>query len=527
MLVGDATASDDGGWGWAYGACVFDNTRFTSKARLGLSPTDTLEKGVWAEALDLDPDWLLIQFGCDGELGDDGLEPATLERYRDGLARMVDEARAAGARPVLITPLARRDWVEQADGGYSIRPTLEPFAEAVREVGKAKSAPVIDLHFRSLEVYLSLGRDGCRQISPNDPQDTALLNRHGGALFGSMVAMDCKTFVPDIDNCFRTPKLSALQDEYRLRPSGEPDGAFRRRAGALASQGERELVVDSTGGGDFRTLQAAVDAAPSDNSDRTTILLRPGVYTGRVVVPADKPNLSLIGESRSESVVSYALTVHDPQPAGVPRGYAGCGVVVLADGFHAENLTIRQVAGDHGQAIALRLEGDRTKLRGCDLLGWQDTLRLEGGRHRIEDCHIEGRVDYIYGGGTAWIENCTLHTKGPGYVTAASTPADRPWGYVFKRCQLTGTEPSSVHLGRPWRPNSSVTYLECTMSDCVRPEGWNNWRNPQNERTARYAEHASTGPGATPEERVAWSKQLTTEQAAAITESAVLGEDFE
>ncbi|TWT88179.1 Pectinesterase A precursor [Pseudobythopirellula maris] len=526
VLVGDSTVADAAGWGWAFAACVTDGVRVTNLARGGRSSSSFYDEGRWAEALALEPDWVLIQFGHNDEPGHPNRENAPDEGYCANLERCVDEARAVGVKPVLVTPLARRQWGRESHNSDRIVSSLEPYAAVVRAIGEEKGAPVIDLHFRSIEVYQSLGRDGCKMISPikeSGALDGSHLNRAGGAMFGSMVAMDCRSYVPVLDRLFSTGKLAELQKSNPPPVAGGRDDRLPA-AGDPIAKGERTIVVARDGGGEFRTPQEAIDAAPSDNSDRTTIRLGPGVYTGQVVVPPHKINLTLVGESRADSIVSYALTTHDPRPAGVLRSYAGCGLVVLADGFRCENLTVRQVAGDHGQAIALRIDGDRAVVRNCDLLGWQDTVRLERGRHYLSDCRIEGRVDYVYGGATAWLEGCTLHTKGEGFITAASTPRGQAWGYVFHRCVLTGTKPESVYLGRPWRPWASVTFLDCEMAESVRPVGWDNWRSPDNERTVRYAEHGNRGPGAADDRRAAWARRLSDEEAARITPEIVLGD---
>jgi pectinesterase len=147
-------------------------------------------------------------------------------------------------------------------------------------------------------------------------------------------------------------------------------------------------------------------------------------------------------------------------------------------------------------------------------------------------------VDFIYGSATAIFDRCEIHSKNGGHVTAANTPKERPFGFVFMDCKLTGdpkpwispagtpvntNSPPMADLGRPWRPYASVTYLNCEMGGHIKPEGWNNWRNPTNELTARYAEYNSTGPGANPEKRVKWAKQLTDEEAKAYTPEKILG----
>src|SRR5439155_22972194 len=126
---------------------------------------------------------------------------------------------------------------------------------------------------------------------------------------------------------------------------------------------------------------------------------------------------------------------------------------------------------------------------------------------------------------TAVFDHCELHSKNGGFVTAASTGPEKPWGYVFLDCKLKG-EGAKALLGRPWRPNASVTYVRCEMGGHIEPKGWDNWGNAANEKTARYAEYKSTGPGANPTKRVPWSKQLTKEEADKITiESVLSGSD--
>jgi pectinesterase len=213
-------------------------------------------------------------------------------------------------------------------------------------------------------------------------------------------------------------------------------------------------------------------------------------------------------------------------------------MIVLGDDFRAENITFRNTSGDHGQALALRIDGDHAILKDCRMLGWQDTLMINNGRDYFTNCYVEGRVDFIYGSAAAVFDRCEIHSKNGGHITAANTPKDHPFGFVFQNCKLTGDPnpwvdangvPANTNsapmadLGRPWRPYASVTYLNCEMGAHIKPEGWNNWRNPTNELTARYAEYNSTGPGANPDKRFKWTKQLTREEADRITLDSVLG----
>jgi pectinesterase len=111
-----------------------------------------------------------------------------------------------------------------------------------------------------------------------------------------------------------------------------------------------------------------------------------------------------------------------------------------------------------------------------------------------------------------------------GYLTAASTPQEEPFGFVFSNCRITGESPGvKTYLGRPWRQFSSATWLNTEMSSVIEPAGWNNWKDPAREKTAHYAEFNSTGPGADPKARVPWARQLTAEEARAFTVENVLG----
>ena len=292
-----------------------------------------------------------------------------------------------------------------------------------------------------------------------------------------------------------------------------------------------DAVVEPSRDARANPLQAAIDAAPDHATKPYVILVKPGRYRWQqVLVPPAKRFIHLVGEDPATTLISYHLNVYETLKDRRLERNEGIAFIVQADDFSATNLTFENSSGDHGQALALRLDGDRATIRACRLLGWQDTLRSERGRHYFRDCYIEGRVDFIYGGGTAVFERCEIRSKAGGYVTAASTPPESPFGYVFLRCRLTFDPqpwetdlPSrKAFLGRPWRPHAAVAFIECELGDHIEPAGWHNWGKPDNEKTARYAEYASTGPGANPAARVPWSKQLTAAEAAAYTVQNVL-----
>jgi pectinesterase len=306
---------------------------------------------------------------------------------------------------------------------------------------------------------------------------------------------------------------------------------------AKASAFHADIVVAADGSGQFKTVQEAVKAAPANRTVPFVIFIKPGTYQGPVSILKDKPNLALVGSDAEKTIITHSLNVNDPVPAGSDK-FNPC-LLIRADNFRAEKLTFQNTAGDRGQALAVRADADRAIFTDCRFLGWQDTLMVNNGRDYFLDCHIEGRVDFIYGSATAWFKHCRIHSKNGGYVTAASTPKDHPYGFVFVDCHLTGdpapwidasgkpvkksSTPPVTFLGRPWTAEASVTYLNCEMDKHIAPAGWDNWRKPEREKTARYAECNSRGPGANPGKRAAWSKQLTAAEAGRITVEAVLG----
>jgi pectinesterase len=285
-------------------------------------------------------------------------------------------------------------------------------------------------------------------------------------------------------------------------------------------------TVAQDGSGDYRTVQEAINAAPqtltADN--RWVIFIKAGTYREIVYVQREKHFVTLVGEDPLRTVITYNLNANNTGLDGKPIGtFRTPSVVIDADDFTAENLTFENSAGPVGQAVAVRIDGDRVIFRNCRFMGWQDTLLVNRGRHYFEDSLITGHVDFIFGAATAFFERCHLHVWRNGYITAASTPADQPYGLVFNGNTISGDPDVKTYLGRPWRDFAQVTFLHTEMSDVVRPAGWNNWNNPDREKTSRYSEFGSTGPGANQSERTAWAKSLTSKDAGAITVAAVLG----
>lgn len=289
---------------------------------------------------------------------------------------------------------------------------------------------------------------------------------------------------------------------------------------AWAQERQDTIVVSRDGTGNFRTLQEAIESARAFMDYTVTIYVRNGVYKEKVIVPSWVENIDIIGEDRDKTIITYDDHANINK-MGTFRTYT---VKVEGSDITFKNLTIENNAAQLGQAVALHTEGDRLKFINCRILGNQDTIYTGAKFTRLyfKDCYIDGTTDFIFGPSTALFEDCIIHSKRNSYVTAASTPKEAKYGYVFKHCKLTA-EPGvdKVYLGRPWRPYAYTLFIECELGKHIVLAGWHNWGKQSNEETARYMEYKNTGEGANASERVAWSKQLTKKEAEAVTVDAI------
>lgn len=281
------------------------------------------------------------------------------------------------------------------------------------------------------------------------------------------------------------------------------------------------IVVAADGSGDYATIGEALKKLKGDSEEAVRIYIKDGVYHEKVLINYTVNNVTLEGESREGTVISngdYASLNN----MGTSGSYT---LRIDGNNITLKNLTIKNTAGRVGQAVALHTTGDKIHVKNCSITGNQDTLYATGrnARNLYEDCYIEGTVDFIFGAATALFRNCHIHACGDGYLTAASTAIDNPVGYVFHKCKITAAdEAKKVHLGRPWRPYASTFFIECELPSSIEPGGWHNWGKAENELTARYGEYKCTGEGAKEAQRVGWRRMLSDEEAANLTDPAVI-----
>jgi pectinesterase len=276
-----------------------------------------------------------------------------------------------------------------------------------------------------------------------------------------------------------------------------------------------DYVVAKDGSGDFTSIQAAIEACKSFPDNRIRIFIKNGVYHEKVFIPSWNNKISLIGESKDSTIISYNDYFNKINKGRNSTFYTPT-LLVQGNDFHAENLTVENTSGPVGQAVALSVEADRCSFFNCKFLGNQDTLYLAGENNRqyFIDCYIEGTTDFIFGEATPLFEKCIIKCKADSYITAASTPEGVAYGFVFKNCIIEAAPGvKKVFLGRPWRKYARVVFIDCKMGDFINPKGWSNWNGTENYKTVFYAERNSSGDGADKNQRVSWSHQITEAQA--------------
>lgn len=530
-MIGDSTMANkvlDGGnpergWGQVLPGFLSEEIRVDNHAVNGRSSKSFIDEGRWDKVLSLlkQGDYLFIQFGHNDEKADPKRHTdACGGSFDENLRRFVTEARAKGAIPVLFNSIVRRNFgsadaqaVVEAVMQDDIRHGVNPDAkrEASAEVAPETGDKLIDTH----GAYLDSPRNVAREL--NVPfVDMNKLTHDLVEGLGPEASKKLFMWVP-------AGKVAAMpkgrEDNTHLniygarRVASLTVDAIAREVPALAPYVRHyDFVVAKDGSGDFFTLQEAIDAVPDFRKNhRTTILVRQGEYDEKVIIPASKINLSLIGQEGA--IITHADYAKKLNTFGEEMGTSGSATCyIYAPDFYAENLTFRNSAGAVGQAVACFIEADRAFFKQCRILGFQDTLYTygKGVRNYFEECYVEGTVDFIFGWSTAVFNRCQIHSLGKGYITAPSTDRGQQYGYLFYDCRLTAAEglDAQVYLSRPWRPYAQAVFVRCELGNHIHPAGWHNWNKPEAEKTVCYAEYQSTGEGASTKQRASFSRQL-------------------
>ncbi|KAL3744601.1 hypothetical protein ACJRO7_013812 [Eucalyptus globulus] len=274
-----------------------------------------------------------------------------------------------------------------------------------------------------------------------------------------------------------------------------------------------DVTVAADGTGNYRTVSAAVAAAPEGSPRRYVIKIKAGVYRENVEVPKKKVNLMFVGDGRTTTIITGSRNVVDGSTT-----FKSATVAVVGEGFLARDITFQNTAGpSKHQAVALRVGADFSAFHRCDMLAYQDTLYVHSLRQFYVGCLVAGTVDFIFGNAAAVLQDCDIHARRPNpgqrnMVTAQGRDdPNQNTGIVIQKCRIGATSDLlavkgsfQTYLGRPWKMYSRTVIMQTEISDVINPAGWYEWDGNFALDTLYYAEHANTGPGASTANRVTW-----------------------
>ncbi|XP_040385555.1 pectinesterase-like [Oryza brachyantha] len=281
----------------------------------------------------------------------------------------------------------------------------------------------------------------------------------------------------------------------------------RAKPGAGRKAMRVDVVVAQDGSGRYRSVSEAVARAPSHSKRRYVIYVKRGVYQENVEVRKKKTNIVIVGEGMGETVITGSRSM-----AGGWTTFRSATFAVSGAGFIARDVTIRNTAGPAAhQAVALRVDSDRSAFFRVAVEGHQDTLYAHSLRQFYRDCRVSGTVDFVFGNGVAVIQRTTISTLAlaPGQTAGSVTAQGRRdpnqnTGFSLHNCVVEARFPT--YLGRPWKPFSRVVVMESYLGAGVQAQGWMEWDGDAGGDLATlfYGEYRNYGPGANVGGRVRW-----------------------
>lgn len=265
-----------------------------------------------------------------------------------------------------------------------------------------------------------------------------------------------------------------------------------------------DAIVALDDSGHYNTITQAINEAPSYSDRRYIIYVKKGVYRENIDMKKKKTNIMLVGDGIGQTVVSGNRNFMQGWTT-----FRTATVAVSGRGFIARDMTFRNTAGPQNhQAVALRVDSDRSAFYRCSMEGYQDTLYAHSLRQFYRECDIYGTIDYIFGNGAAVFQNCKIHTRVPLPLQKVTITAQgrkdphQSTGFTIQDSYIFASQPT--YLGRPWKQYSRTVILNTFMSPLVQPRGWLEWYGNFALGTLWYGEYRNYGPGASLSGRVKW-----------------------
>ncbi|CAG7884969.1 unnamed protein product [Brassica rapa] len=273
-------------------------------------------------------------------------------------------------------------------------------------------------------------------------------------------------------------------------------------------------IVAKDGSGNFTTINAALKAMPAKYKGRYTIYIKHGVYDESVIVDKKKANVTMVGDGSQKTIVTG-----NKSHAKKVRTFLTATFVAQGEGFMAHSMGFRNTAGpDKHQAVAIRVQSDRSVFQNCRFEGYQDTLYAYTHRQFYRSCVIVGTIDFIFGDAAALFQNCNIFIRkgvqGQKNTVTSQGRVDKfqTTGFVIQNCTIAPNEDLKPvkaqfksYLGRPCKNHSRTVVMESTIEDVIDPVGWLRWQETDFAiGTLLYAEYKNDGPSGKTTSRVKW-----------------------
>lgn len=297
----------------------------------------------------------------------------------------------------------------------------------------------------------------------------------------------------------------------------------------IAQASSSHIIVAQDGSGNYKTIQAAINAVPVNNPNHMVIYIKKGIYKEIVTVPSNKPYITFFGQDEKSTIITYNNYHGESKLGGGTYGTQdSASVFINGNHFTATNMTFQNTAGAVGQAVAIDVTADKSYFDHCQFLGWQDTLYAQSGHQYYSNDYIGGNIDYVFGDATAVFETTEFHNLGGngGTITAQKrASANETTGFVLNNDKIDGTTANAIYLGRPWGPYGRVIVMNSQIGSDIKAAGWKNWSTKDYHLTAYFAEYNNTGPGSNTSNRISWSHQLTAQEAQQYSLNQFLNQD--
>ncbi|CAI8603490.1 unnamed protein product [Vicia faba] len=277
------------------------------------------------------------------------------------------------------------------------------------------------------------------------------------------------------------------------------------------------VTVALDGSGDFKSINEALLKVPEKSKKAFVIYIKGGVYREYIEVTKHMTHVVFFGDGGQKTRIIGNKNFVD----GI-NTYNTATVAIQGDHFTAINMGFENSAGPHKhQAVAIRVQGDKSIFFNCSMDGYQDTLYVHAMRQFYRDCTISGTIDFVFGNALSVFQNCKFVVRKPmsnqKCIVTAQGRKERfhPSAIVIQGGSIV-SDPAfypvrfdnKAYLARPWKNFSRAIFMDTFIDDLIHPDGYLPWQTPEGFSgmdTCFYAEYHNYGPGSNKSKRVHWA----------------------